>query len=116
MPKDISHIIDKFISEVKKILGKRINKIILYGSYARGDYNKDSDVDIMILTDLTDAEIVEYREKIWELSADIELDTGIIISPLLKNTEKFESWIEVLPFYMNVMKDGVVLIGKENKQ
>ena len=34
-----------------------IKKIILYGSYARGDYKENSDVDIMVLTSLTDVEI-----------------------------------------------------------
>ena len=38
-----------FIVEVNSILGNRIKRIILYGSYARGDYNNNSDVDIMIL-------------------------------------------------------------------
>ena len=51
MPNNVNEEIQKFINEVKKILGDRLKKVILYGSYARGDYNKKSDVDIMILTD-----------------------------------------------------------------
>ena len=48
IPKKINNIIEEFIAGVNKILGKRAKKIILYGSYARGDFNKKSDVDIMI--------------------------------------------------------------------
>ena len=73
MPNNIQKILNNFLEEVKIMLGKRIKKIILYGSYARGDYTKNSDIDIMILTDLTEKEINEYNLKIWEKSADIEM-------------------------------------------
>ena len=64
IPERINNIIQEFILEVNKILGNRVKKIILYGSYARGDFNKKSDIDIMILTDLKDEEIYDYFVKI----------------------------------------------------
>lgn len=111
IPNDINSIINDFINGVNKILGNRVKKIILYGSYARGDFNKNSDIDIMILTDLSDDEIVEYRKKISEYAYDIEYDNNfnIDLSPLVKNIDKFNYWLEVLPFYMNVEKEGVIL-------
>lgn len=45
-------ILQIFSRLVKMILGKSLTKIIVYGSYARGDYREDSDIDIMILTTL----------------------------------------------------------------
>lgn len=87
MPNNVNEEIQKFINEVKKILGDRLKKVILYGSYARGDYNKKSDVDIMILTDLSFEEIEEYRDKISDAAFEIELKTGIILSPVVKNIE-----------------------------
>lgn len=109
--KNINNIINEFIEGVNKILGNRVKQIILYGSYARGDFNKDSDIDIMILTDLTDDEIVEYRKKIWSYAYDIESANNfeIEISPLLKNIDKFNYWLEAKPFYMNIQKEGVIL-------
>lgn len=95
IPSNIEKIFNDFLEEVKVILGNRIKKIMLYGSYARGDYNKNSDIDIMILTDLSEKEIEEYSMIIWEKCADIEIDTGIVISPLLRNIENFESWQDV---------------------
>ena len=76
-----------------------------------GDFNESSDIDIMILTDLSDDEIVEYRNKIWDYAYDIECDNNfdIDLSPLVKNIDKFNYWLEALPFYMNVQKEGVVL-------
>ena len=51
MPNNVQKIINDFLKKVEDVLGNRLRKIILYGSYARGDYNKSSDIDIMILTD-----------------------------------------------------------------
>lgn len=111
LPEQINNAVQEFIKGVKDILGDRAKKIILYGSYARGDYNDSSDIDIMILTDLNDDEIFKYRNKIWEYAYDIEWDNNfdIKLSPLIKNIDKFNYWLEALPFYMNVQKEGVVL-------
>lgn len=111
VPINISNIIDEFVKGVNEILGNRVKRIILYGSYARGDYNKSSDIDIMILTDLTDEEIIKYRDEIIDIAYDIEWDNNfdIDISPLVKNIDKFNYWLETLPFYMNVQREGVVL-------
>lgn len=111
MPKNVDDEIHEFINKIQEILGKRLKKVILYGSYARGDYNKKSDVDIMILTDLSFEEIESYRDKISDVAYDIELNTGIIISPIIKNIEKYNSRINFVPFYKNVEKEGVVLVN-----
>ena len=50
MDNRIHDIVLKFSQQVKKLLGQKLDKVILYGSYARGDYNEHSDIDIMILT------------------------------------------------------------------
>ena len=111
LPIKIDKAIQEFIKGVKDILGERAKKIILYGSYARGDYNDSSDIDIMILTDLSDEEIVRYRDKILDYAYDIEWDNNfdITLSPLVKNIDKFNYWLEALPFYRNVQKEGIVL-------
>lgn len=111
MPNNTKKIFNKFIKDIKKLLGEKIKKIILYGSYARGDFNEKSDIDVMILTDLSDEEISKYSMKIWEMTADIEIDTGIVISPLLRNIDSFNSWADVKPFYINIMNEGVILNG-----
>lgn len=65
----------------------------------------------MILTDLTDEEIIKYRDKISDIAYDIEEanDFNIWLSPLVKNIDRFNYWLEALPFYMNVQKEGVIL-------
>mgnify|MGYP004568170589 CR=1 FL=1 len=109
MPSIINNIINDFANKVKILLGDRVKKIILYGSYARGDYNKNSDIDVMILTDLNAKEIEEYRDKISDIAFDIELEKGVIISPVIKNIDKYNANINIIPFYINVHKEGVVI-------
>ena len=83
IPQSTEKIIQEFIDRVNKLLGKRVKKIILYGSYARGDYNENSDIDIMILTDLSDEEIEDYRDKIVSVAFDIELENAPFTSTIL---------------------------------
>ncbi len=109
MPENINNTIQYFTNRVRTLLGNRVKKIILYGSYARGDYNDSSDVDIMILTDFTFEEIEKYRDDISDIAFDIELETGIILSPIIKNIDKYNERVNIIPFYTNVQKDGVVL-------
>ena len=71
MPKNVDNQIQRFVKAVQELLGKKLKKIILYGSYARGDFNKSSDVDIMILADLSFEEIENYRDQISDIAYDI---------------------------------------------
>ena len=111
MPNKIDKIINQFITQVSNLIGNRLKKVILYGSYARGDYGKNSDIDIMILTDFNDEELAKYRIKIRDLACDLELENNIVISPIVRNIDKYNNRIDVIPFYMNVQKEGVVLRG-----
>ncbi len=107
----VDTIVLEFTSKVKKLLGERVKKIILYGSYARGDYNENSDVDIMILTDCSFEEIEKYRDEISDIAYDIEAENNfsIMLSPIIKNIDKYNARITYMPFYMNVQKEGVEL-------
>ena len=111
MPRSINKILKEFVEQINRLLGDRVKKIVLYGSYARGDYNKTSDIDIMILTDLSYEEIEKYRDEISDIAFDIELEKGVIISPIIKNIDKYNARVNIVPFYMNVQREGVVLNG-----
>lgn len=111
MPEYKREIILKFAQEIKAILGGSLTKIILYGSYARGDYNQHSDIDIMVLTTLSDMEIEKMEKHIFDLAFDFQMDYDVDISVVVKNEEHFNYWLGALPFYDNVQKEGVILNG-----
>lgn len=111
MPRTITIILDKFIGGVREILGDHLKKIILYGSYARGDYNESSDIDIMILVDLNGNNLDKARNEIYNLASDFDLEYDVTLSPLVKNIDRFNYWSDVQPFYINVLSEGVILHG-----
>lgn len=108
---NIQDIILEFARLTKEILGSRLTKIILYGSFARGDYTENSDIDIMILTTLTDKEIEKAETEIFDLAFEFQMKYFVDISVVLKNEEQFNYWLGVLPFYNNVQREGIVVNG-----
>lgn len=109
MPERVHDIVYSFAQQLKLIYGESLKKIVVYGSYARGDYNNNSDVDIMILVDSSVAQIKKRFNDVCDLAFDYELKYGIVISPLVKNEEHFMKWSETLPFYRNVKLEGVAV-------
>ena len=99
-----------FAQGCRKILKDDLSKLIVYGSYARGDYNSSSDVDVMILVKMSDNEIKKIENQVYDLTFDIEMDTGVDISPIIKNEEQYEYWLDTLPFYKNIHEEGVIVV------
>ena len=111
MPQAMQGLMEQYITEIKKIYGLYLQKIILYGSYARGDYKVDSDVDIMILLDISDIELKAYSQQLSYMTYDFNLDNDLDIKPIAKSETHFKKWIANYPFYANINKEGVVLYG-----
>lgn len=106
---DKNKILSEFKSKTKSIMGNSLKQIILYGSYARGDYKDNSDMDIMILTELTDDRIVQIEDELFDAAYDIELEYGVPISVNIKNKEHFRNWANSLPYYSNIEREGVII-------
>lgn len=109
MPEQIKDILCLFLEEVKRVLKGDLSKLIIYGSYARGDFNEHSDVDVMILTSLSEAEIKLVSYELYDIAFDFFMEYGVDISVIVKNEEHFVKWLDVLPFYRNVTHEGITL-------
>lgn len=109
MSDELKKLIEMYVSYVRKIYGEHVRQIILYGSYARGDFNSQSDVDIMILLDLSDADIKKYRHKLSDITFDFNMDNDLDIKPIAKSEEHYKKWVTDYPFYNNINRDGVTL-------
>ena len=96
---------------VNKIGEDKIDKIILYGSYARGDYDDDSDINLLFILNeenLKDKNLRELRMDIINFSYDYEYnnDFTFIISPIIKEKRDYIENKNKKPLFINIEKEG----------
>lgn len=102
--KTIESILSDVKENLKKIYGRRLKKIILYGSYARGEATEGSDIDIIILLEGMKNSLSErdkFFDAIWQL--DLKYDTIISIFPFDENQYRTRK----LPIILNAKKEGI---------
>ena len=110
LPEHIKNILQQFVDQSVKTYAPHIRKIILYGSYARGDYSKDSDVDIMVLVDYPRESISDLDGRLSDIGYELSFENDFLeISTLMQNIDFFNKWISAYPFYNNVNREGVEL-------
>ena len=109
MPINITDIMQQFASSLKKLLGNTLDSVIVYGSYARGDYSELSDIDVMILVTLTEEKIKKISDELSDMAFDYLMKFGVDISPVITNIDHFNYWADNLPYYRNVRDVGVIL-------
>lgn len=108
---ELQTVLKKVEVAAKQLYGDKLNRIILYGSYARGDNTEESDIDIMIVLDCDMKEIKKLRGLTAEMASDISLEQEVFLSVLLRNKEYFENGLTFLPFYQNIEREGIAVYG-----
>lgn len=109
MPDRLSILLKEYHKAIAQILGEHLNRVILYGSYARGDFRQDSDMDIMILADVKPEEISNYADKVYDITYDFEIQYDMEINPSVQSMQIYERWKKAYPFFMNIEKEGVAV-------
>ncbi|MBI4681168.1 MAG: nucleotidyltransferase domain-containing protein [Nitrospirae bacterium] len=96
------------LQELKRRLLERFSdaEIIIFGSKVRGDYDKESDIDLLILVD---AEVnTALEDEIINLAYDIELSCNVVFGLLIDSKKNWNSEISrAMPIHWNVDREGL---------
>ncbi|MDY6777570.1 MAG: nucleotidyltransferase domain-containing protein [Candidatus Nanohaloarchaea archaeon] len=101
---DRSDITD-FADRVRDALGDRVEEILLFGSYATGDYVPGSDVDIAVLVSERQP---GDEEQVWDIVETFQQERDIRVTPKIYETDTFQQRIDDgFSFYTTVQEQGV---------
>ena len=108
---ELNRILSDFTNQAEVAFGSRLKAVILYGSYARGDYDADSDVDLAVIVDLPGGSEMQLRHQLTDIVSNIDKKYGYaaLLSPILISYPVYEEWKEAMPFYRNIETEGVRL-------
>ena len=103
---NIKSILNQLKVLIRNHYGSKFKYLILYGSYARGTYNPESDIDIMVVIKDIHSPYKEI-DTLTDLKTDLMLENDIFISTNPTSIEQFENSKQL--FYRNVRKEGVLI-------
>ena len=111
IPENMSIRLNAYVEEIKKIYTRYLKQVILYGSYAKGNYGENSDVDIMILVDMTEDELYRYEDSLSDITYEFNMEHDLDIKPMAQSEALFSKWVGVYLFFKNIQKEGITLYG-----
>ena len=106
MNKDLETILSQLSQEFSRILGDRLEALYLYGSQARGDAQRDSDIDVLAVV-RGEFNYMQLLELTAPASCTLSLDHDIVISSAFISKKRFDH--ENSPFILNVKREGVTI-------
>lgn len=104
---DLMKDLSKMCTQLTDVYGDFLYRIILYGSYARGEQTNESDVDIALF--LKSGNTEDMHDAMTDIVVDHELDQGVTLSVVPIECEQYEKWRKVSPFFQNIDKEGITL-------
>jgi predicted nucleotidyltransferase len=99
--------VDEFVRRAREKYEDEIDSIILFGSVARGEAGRESDIDILVVIV---GDRFRMRRKLSEIVLDILLETGEYISVKTLSIENFKFLKDLKSsFLSNVIREGIFI-------
>ena len=93
--------------QVAEIIAELCGKVALLFPQNEIDADAGSDIDVLLLVDASRQDISTRNWQVGDLAAELLLDYGIVVSPIVENREYFKKNLELFPFYRNIHSEGV---------
>ena len=107
-------ILDRVVDACRSLFPQGIHDAYLYGSYARGDQEEGSDVDILLTVDADD--LGRYHNALAEIESDLSLEYEVLVSVVVVSLAHVRRFASALPFYRNVLREGMQYAGTEMQE
>ena len=91
-------LVKKYSDVIKEIFS--VKKIVLYGSYSRGEQKEWSDIDVAVFLNEKEKDILDSEFKLYKLRRNIDLR----IEPIILDEENDESG-----FVSEVLNSGIII-------
>jgi predicted nucleotidyltransferase len=103
----VAQALAEYASQLRRRYGEAVVELCLFGSFARGEADEDSDVDVAVVLDQVDW---RTRCAVIDLATDIGLPLDLRISPTVFDRATWETWRrEERPLVMDIEREGVPL-------
>ncbi|WP_119678960.1 nucleotidyltransferase domain-containing protein [Indioceanicola profundi] len=99
----IRPILDELKAGLEELYGDRLDRVILYGSQARGDSGPESDIDVLVVL-REPFDTVRELQRVVHLTTALDIRHGVAITPVMRTSADVEL---SHAFYRNVMHEGV---------
>ena len=96
----------RVVAAYRKAYGDDIEAIYLYGSYARGDFDEESDIDFAAIVKGDPAEINRKCDLVWSDTVRMDLELDVVSSPMVISSKIFNEYKHSGGYYENVFKEG----------
>ena len=99
-------VVDSLVPLLLAELESHIHSLVLFGSVARGEARPDSDADVLVLTEAP----LDVRERINEISYDLDLEHAVVTQLVPLTTQSFEAEARMRSYFSSdIFRDGIVL-------
>ena len=102
--------LSKTQKEFRRMFGDSLVSVILYGSYARGDFNEESDVDVAVIVDDERENLQARRGQLVRWSEAMDMQYGVMLAPCIIPYKEFLQYKDDLPYYQSIAREGVRLV------
>ncbi|HHY71124.1 MAG TPA: nucleotidyltransferase domain-containing protein [Thermoanaerobacterales bacterium] len=108
----IKNVLNEVQARMLMLFGSKLKKIILFGSYARNEADNESDIDILLLIDEDKSNLKQYHDCIVDVVVELSIKYKVVLSILEQEYQKYNKYMEFIPFYTNVENEGIELYAR----